>query len=71
MTAQDDTSAGRAWSIQRVASAVALLALVPALLFLVYQGALSVTLALVNVILIAGSVYTMLSAAEQSVNTPH
>lgn len=65
MTAQDHASHAGSWSIQRVASAVALLALVPALLFLVYRGTLSVALALVNVLLIAGSVYTMLSDAEQ------
>ena len=64
-------SASNSWSVRRIAPVAALLALVPAALFLLVEGAPSVALALVNVVLIAGSVYVMLSASEGDAHTPH
>lgn len=57
-------SGSQSWSVRRVAPVVALLALVPVAVFLFVRGTPAVALALVNVALIAGSVYVLLSASE-------
>ncbi|MFB6097414.1 MAG: cytochrome-ba3 oxidase subunit [Haloferacaceae archaeon] len=57
-------SGSQSWSVRRVAPVVALLALVPAAVFLFVRGTPVVALALVNVVLIAGSVFVLLSTSE-------
>lgn len=50
--------------IRLVATLLALVALVPGALFLLDRSAFVVALSLVSVLLIAGSLYTMLAPAE-------
>lgn len=64
-------TASNSWSVQRVAPIVALLALVPVSLFLLAQDAPPVALALLNVVIIATSVFLMLSSSDRDGHATH